>query len=249
MLTKVKVLLQGFPGKTNRGLLGFCNITLIKSTKLMLFDTGHFSDRQLLISALEQERIHPENIEIVVLSHLHYDHCINVELFKKAAVVVSKKELEYALSDKPEKAGDLYVSKCTAELLKNRDMIEAEENLKLSENVHVIETPGHTPGGISLLVDEGKKTVITGDAVKNAWEFKNNISETFYGEKSDVIDSINKIKTLADIVIPGHDRLFSYDKSSGELSLSNDLNLQVYARLHPHIDHWTVFSLLCGKVS
>ncbi|MCS7125029.1 MAG: MBL fold metallo-hydrolase [Candidatus Bathyarchaeota archaeon] len=242
-MTEVKVLLQGFPGKTSRGLLGFCNITLIKSDVTILFDTGFFSDRHLLTQKLEQEKIRPEDVEIVVLSHLHYDHCINVELFKKATVIVSKRELEYALSDEPKKAGDLYVSEHTARLIKTGRVLEAVEGLKLSANTKVIETPGHTPGSISLVVDGEKKTVITGDAVKNAWEFKNGVAEMFYGEKSDVAKSINKIKNLADFVIPGHDRSFFYDRKSGELTFYGNLDLQLYARLHPHIDQWTVFTI------
>lgn len=157
LLTEVKVLLQGFPGKTSRGLLGFCNITLIKSDVTILFDTGFFSDRHLLTQKLEQEKIRPEDVEIVVLSHLHYDHCINVELFKKATVIVSKRELEYALSDEPKKAGDLYVSEHTARLIKTGRVLEAVEGLKLSANTKVIETPGHTPGSISLVVDGEKR--------------------------------------------------------------------------------------------
>lgn len=242
-MTEIKVLLQGFPGKTSRGLLGFCNITLIKNDKVMLFDSGFFSDRHLLISALTQEKIRPEDIEIVILSHLHYDHCINVELFRDATVVVSKRELEYALSDDPKRAGDLYVSEHTAKLIKTGKILEAYEGLKLSENVQVIETPGHTPGSISLVISGDKNTVITGDAVKNAWEFKTGTAEMFYGEKSDVINSINKIKDLADFVIPGHDRCFLYNKKSGDLTFCGDLSLQLYARLHPHIDQWTILAL------
>ena len=52
------------------------------------------------------ERIYPQLQfnQPVILTHLHWDHCQNVDLFRNARVLVHSKELDYARSPK---SGDL----------------------------------------------------------------------------------------------------------------------------------------------
>lgn len=247
---KVDVILAGFPGRTNRGVLGFCNVTLVQAEKNILFDTGHFADRSLLISELRKRGLKPRDVDIVILSHLHYDHCLSIDLFKKAEVVISSEELKYASSSKPQKLGDFYIPRHVVDMLKGREVIEAEEGTEIEEDVYLLETPGHTPGSISLVVEERNgRTVIAGDAAKNAWEFKHNRLETFYGEEADAVRSIKKLKKVADLVIPGHDRCFLYDKKKGEISFLSDLDLRVFVRVSPDVNHWTTFSISTASLS
>ncbi|PSP15613.1 hypothetical protein BRC62_07025 [Halobacteriales archaeon QH_10_67_13] len=43
----------------------------------------------------------PEDIGIVVLSHLHWDHCYNLELFPDATILAQRAEIEYAIAPYP----------------------------------------------------------------------------------------------------------------------------------------------------
>lgn len=94
-----KIILRGVPINSNRGALGWCTVSLLKCKKsCILIDTGSYSDRKLLLSSLEKAGILPEDIEIIFLTHLHFDHCINIEIFEKAKIMLLEKELIYALS-------------------------------------------------------------------------------------------------------------------------------------------------------
>src|SRR6266571_3845457 len=101
------------------------------------------SDEEYLDSRLKQIGVAPGDIDYVVLSHLHFDHAGNVQLFKEtnARLVCSAKEKEWAFGFD----GD-------AEFL---------------PGVSFIQTPGHTPGSMSMRVDlPGTGTMIfTADAV------------------------------------------------------------------------------------
>ncbi|MEM0353270.1 MAG: MBL fold metallo-hydrolase, partial [Archaeoglobaceae archaeon] len=51
-----------------------------------------------VINALEQEKLSPEDVETLVITHLHFDHCANAHLFHNARVYVQKREWEFAMN-------------------------------------------------------------------------------------------------------------------------------------------------------
>ncbi len=73
-------------------------------------------DLMSLDEALARVDLMPEDISLVVLTHLMYDHCANAKLLPHARFVVQKKELEYAQSPYPLFAG-AYQSNLKAVLL------------------------------------------------------------------------------------------------------------------------------------
>ena len=86
-LGELRILLPGIPGVSSRGYLGYCTVVLFPlDGGWALFDTGHYSDRHLLITALSEAGVSPNSITHVVLSHLHFDHALNIPLFKNAIV-------------------------------------------------------------------------------------------------------------------------------------------------------------------
>jgi len=239
---EVDILLQGFPGRTSRGALGFCNITLIKSDRLILYDTGHFSDRLNLINEFKKRTIPLEKVDTIVLSHLHFDHCLNIDLFKNAEIILDEKELEYALSNEPEKVGDYYIPKYLIPIIKEKEFINAEEELEIANRVYVLKTPGHTPGSISLLIDNGeRKIAIVGDAIKNAWEFIKGKPEQVYGKIKDAIESIKKIKELNAIIIPGHDAHFIFEKNI--VKYLEKVSLKLIVKTLPYSDDWSIYTI------
>lgn len=239
---KVDVILHGFPGKTSRGALGFCNITLVNSDKLILYDTGHFSDRINLIREFEKRFIPLEKIDIVVLSHLHFDHCLNIDLFKNAEIILDEKELKYALSNKPKKVKDYFIPKYLIPIIKERGFVNAKERLEIANKVYILKTPGHTPGSISLFIDDEKKKIaIVGDVVKNAWEFIKGRPEQVYGKIDDAIKSIKKIKKLNTIIIPGHDAQFIFEKN--RIKYLENVSLKLMAKLSPYTNKWSIYNI------
>src|SRR3989344_8853657 len=56
---------------------------------------------QRIAKALEKFGITIKDIDTVIFTHLHWDHCQNIELFTHAKLLVQKKELEYAKNPLP----------------------------------------------------------------------------------------------------------------------------------------------------
>jgi N-acyl homoserine lactone hydrolase len=125
---------------------------------------------QRIQNALAAKGAQPEEIELVILTHLHWDHAGNPAPFTQAEFVVSREELRYAIDPCPihyvaYEAVQLGIEPPFLQMLprtRTIDMVEQE----LLPGLRVLPTPGHTAGSISLVVQTTVGPyVITGDAV------------------------------------------------------------------------------------
>jgi glyoxylase-like metal-dependent hydrolase (beta-lactamase superfamily II) len=203
MSISFEILLPGIPVTTTRGGLGWCTIVLIQQgAKKILFDTGSYNTRPALIGALKKRGFSPEDIDTVFISHLHDDHVVNAEMFGTAELLVSENELNDALA----KTEDLYIPLSLVDLLKDRFKTLKGDEI-ISEGIKAVPLPGHTPGQTGLLL-ESEGVLLAGDAVKNAWEFVRAKAMSPCHDEAVCLQSYEKIKSTADIVVPGHDRPF-----------------------------------------
>lgn len=164
------VLLSGVPGMTDRGWLGYCTVVLFPlEDGWALFDTGHQSDRHILFSALHASDIRPADIRHVVLSHLHFDHSLNLPLFPSAEVYVSRAELDYARQVSAGEVRDFSIPDFWPALLDNRRVHIVDDDLRISPTKRLKVLPGHTPGCMAMFC-EGPGIAVCGDVIKNAWE-------------------------------------------------------------------------------
>lgn len=208
-LGDLRILLSGVPGTTSRGYLGYCTIVLFPlNGAWALFDTGHYSDRHLLLGVLEKIQISPKEIRHVVLSHLHFDHSLNLGLFKEATIYVSQAELDYAGRVLTGKLEDSSVPDIWPLLLKDRRIELVEEALNLSPSIRLLKFPGHTPGCLAMFYDGPSIVAVCGDIIKNAWEAVSGESKMASGGGECARSSIKTLKEKAEIIIPGHDRPF-----------------------------------------
>lgn len=215
-----EIILQAIPWRTNRSFLGLGNIVLVSdSGKNILIDTGHYGDRKFLLQALKTRGFMPDNIDIVILTHCHFDHVMNVDLFKKSQVLISKTEYDYAINlhnrDGIERKNneDSLVSEDIFTPTYIKDILD-KINLKIvcgdetvTKNVKLVKTPGHTPGHISVLLnDKGKRVMVASDAVHFFTELFSKKLILTYGSVEDGKRSIDFILKNSDIIIPGHDK-------------------------------------------
>jgi N-acyl homoserine lactone hydrolase len=103
-----------------------------------------------VISALERIGLKPEDVDVVVCSHLHPDHCGCNAFFKRATVVIHAREVEAARAPGAEAAGYL-----TAEWDHPLpiDLIQGERDLFNDARIVLVPLPGHTPGTIGARVE------------------------------------------------------------------------------------------------
>src|SRR5689334_6806362 len=100
-MPSVDLLLQGFTLGTDQGSAAFCGVTLVRSAKTILVDVAHTGRRELLLARLKERGLGPQDIDMVVLTHAHWDHMLNIDLFTNADILISSNERRYANAPDP----------------------------------------------------------------------------------------------------------------------------------------------------
>jgi N-acyl homoserine lactone hydrolase len=170
------------------------------------------SPTQELVEALASAAARPEEIAAVILTHLHYDHAGNTQLFPKARFFVQREELRYALAPTSFDATAYFAPSLgiTPDYLGTQfELLDGDT--EIAEGVRVIATPGHTPGHQSVLVDTSAgRYCIAGDAVMWYENLERNIPPGIHTSTIECMASMARIAREADHVLPGHDpKLFA----------------------------------------
>jgi N-acyl homoserine lactone hydrolase len=142
---------------------------------VIVFDTGASDDHELLndmyrpvvtpiVAALNTAGIDERDVEAIVNSHLHFDHCGQNRSLPWAPVWAQS--TEYALIDAP-----LYTIAEWAYVDSDRlRLIDGDTDLV--DGIRIVATPGHTPGHQSLVVQaDGVTTVLGGQCCYTCGEF------------------------------------------------------------------------------
>jgi len=204
MTPSYDLLVHGNNLRLKDDFLGMSNITLIRGQNgPILFDTGGYVSRLGLLKALDARGLRPSDIPVVFLSHLHFDHAHNVDLFAHARFLVSRCEWEYVSSPHP---NDFLVPWGIREQLSKSkvDLIEGEG--ELDRGITFFPAPGHTPGcyAVELATAERGTVVIAGDAIKYAKEAITRSCDMAFDTVENGTRSIVRILDRADRIMPGH---------------------------------------------
>ena len=92
----------------------------------------------------------PEDVDLVVQSHLHFDHAGGLERLQHAPILVQKRELAFA-TNPPVYQRDVYVQADFDHDLDWRE-IDGDHDVFGDGQLMIVSTPGHTPGHQSLMV-------------------------------------------------------------------------------------------------
>ena len=208
----IEQIVSGFPYKPEKGCFGFSSCILIRDSKNILFDTGGYNVRSVIKSYLN-------DIDCVVISHLHFDHCSNLDLFieKKIPIYISTKELIFYNENKDNDFDLFSYFECIKDKL---NIIEIDNVFQLSNKVKIIFTLGHTNGHISLEVVDGSNLVLlAGDSIKS---YNDYIDKNSYGNAVNpkkYLDTKKIIKKKYDIIYPGHDSVIINGKRGIQMEL------------------------------
>ena len=152
--------------------------------------------------ALSSLDLKPEDIDVIIHTHLHNDHCEND--YKCSNAVVYAQKTEVAFLKNPHPIDHRYYP----DVLDGVNVVEIDGDAGIEEGIDVIFSPGHSVGGQSVAINTSKgKTVITGFCC-NEKNFPAKGPAICPGVHIDAIkayDSAQKIRNLADIIIPIHD--------------------------------------------
>ncbi len=153
---------------------GSCIYVVNLNKKIILIDTGSLLTRSELKKDLENLKINPGQIDIVILTHNHWDHTGNNKLFSNAKFYGNKKDF------KKEKILDI-------------------NNLNIKE-FEIIQTPGHTKGSFCILY---RDILFSGDTIfDGGYIGRTDLPGGDYDEIQKSLKKLSKIKYKT--LCPGH---------------------------------------------
>ena len=209
-MAKLQVLTYGFGFTSDQGCFGWSTISLLRvGDRNILIDTGPAARRALLVNALKDHGMERGDIDTVVLTHLHWDQCQNTDLFPNARILVHPKELDYARNPV---RGDTSAAWYVADMMAKMKAEPISEGGEVAEGVSVIETPGHTIGHLSVLLEvDGEKVLVAGDALPDGGSVRRGLPFNVFWDVNDASESVEKMLEVSSVFYPGHDRPFKLE--------------------------------------
>ena len=182
---------------------------------------------------LAKANLTPQDISLVIYTHLHLDHAGNCGLFQKAKHIAQKDEWKELLDPPPcaKFSGDY--NQNIIPILEKLDFFAIDNDIQIADGIKLLKTPGHTSGSQAVAVKTiGGEYYISGDN----FNLKQNVSPyltemtTIDGKTIKITpapagfgpaiptalihnlyawyDSVAKVKGLAkspDFILPGHE--------------------------------------------
>jgi N-acyl homoserine lactone hydrolase len=205
-----------------------CLMFLLKGgAELILVDTGMSDpewgskyhrtcsqeESQYPIRALGRLGVSPDEIDIIICTHLHWDHCYNNALFSRARIIVQRDEIQYALFPLPIHAVfyEAFSARMTPPWLKDigrMEIIHGDQDIV--PGVSVIRLPSHTPGFQGVRVKTKKGDYLIGGDFYPLYENwtdrgKDPIPSGIHLNLFDYYDSFKKVNAFTNVLLPGHD--------------------------------------------
>jgi glyoxylase-like metal-dependent hydrolase (beta-lactamase superfamily II) len=155
---------------------------------------------------LEAMDVDPASIDIVINSHLHFDHCAGNALLPNARIVVQKREADFVRAEGPPKSGF-----DPNTMLDGRDVheVDGEHDVFGDGRVVLLPTYGHTAGHQSLkLACDSGDTVLAGDCCYFHKTLTDMKLPGFGYDPDEQRRSIQRLKAMEDRgarIIAGHD--------------------------------------------
>lgn len=153
------------------------NAFLITGEKHVLVDTGLPGSELKILAQLKKLRINYKDIGLIIITHGHIDHFGSASSLSKlidSPILAHSEDLEAYRSG----TGYLATMKPTSlhwwifrKIIKNQKTQPFEPNIQLSDNEEyslsgygidgkVIHTPGHTPGSLSIILENGEAIIM-----------------------------------------------------------------------------------------
>ena len=176
---------------------------------------GPASSIQTLDEGLGKLGLKPEDIDTVIITHLHFDHIELTYRFKKAEILVQKKELEFVCNPHPLRA---HAYKSNLSFLEGANIRTLDGDTDIVDGVRVLLTPGHSAANQSVAVETAAGlAIITGFCcVQENFNPPPELQERgpfippgVTLNAMQAYDSAARVAELADILIPIHDIEFA----------------------------------------
>ena len=185
---------------------------VITETDVLLIDTGvgegndyiertFEPHRRLIGEELARFGLETADVNLLVNSHLHFDHCGNNRLFPDAEVFVQAEELSAARTTR-------YTVTEWFDYVGAR-ISPVSGNMEIGEGITLLSSPGHTPGHQSVLIESvGGNVLVAAQAAFTVDEYQRggDTAQAHEGLEAQYLRSISELKYVAvDRVYFSHD--------------------------------------------
>jgi glyoxylase-like metal-dependent hydrolase (beta-lactamase superfamily II) len=203
---KYKLVFPGFPGRMTSGTLGWSAMVYIENgSHKIMFDTAGPGKRIEVRQRMQEIGVDANEIDMLILSHFHYDHVYNYDYFPKARIIMHQVESDWVGGNPDNYA----IPPHFYEAIRKTGRLELiKKDEEIISGIETLLVPGHTPGGMALVLRDPNLpvTVVAGDAVKNMAELADGKVPKAWDTVA-AAKSIKKIRDVAEVVVPGHDRI------------------------------------------
>ena len=180
------------------------NPTYYKGTNRENRVVPHMFEKDSIVNAVQRVGYQPEEIQVVINSHLHVDHSGGNKHFRHSSIVIQQAEYEAAIGNE-----DYAPLECRLPDLQYQ-MVTGDH--ELLPGVQLLFTPGHSPGHQSILVTTEKSgpILLTIDVAYTKENFEKDIP--FFGfDQKMAKQSIDRMQDVIRDIRPalvffGHDR-------------------------------------------
>jgi glyoxylase-like metal-dependent hydrolase (beta-lactamase superfamily II) len=193
----------------------------------ILIDAGMKKKEQKIISALQQMNITPRDIKLIILTHVHYDHCGSLRALQditRAQILVHKAEaecLKEGYCEVPQ--GTMWFSKALsfigrtlAKKLVKYAPVASDITISDRFDLHkygidgyILPTPGHTAGSISVIIED--KHAIVGDTLFHI--VKHSVFPPYANDQKELLKSWKQLLEIGcEYFYPGHGKPFTRAK-------------------------------------
>jgi N-acyl homoserine lactone hydrolase len=168
-------------------------------------------EEERLDNALARIGVSADDVDLVVNTHLHWDHCSNNEGFRNAEILVQQAELDYAAAPDERFLRAYAIDDAAASpFAKYLDRVRAlDGDTEVAPGLGVMALPGHSPGSQGVSVVTGQGTfVITGDCLDTYANWNNAGVAAPSGRFTDLPAfqvSLDRLKDTGWAPLPSHD--------------------------------------------
>lgn len=178
---------------------------IVNEGEVFQIDSGLKSSFNAIRKFYSENSLRPN---YVLITHAHVDHIgalAEVYRYYKPKIFAHGLDLK-VIRGEEKMPSRSFLMRLFGVFIKAEPVREADEIInKNFKNIEVIETPGHTPGSVSYLYNDGKERYLfVGDA---AFERKGKlfVNRTFSLDLKTAEESLNKIIGLKPVtILPGH---------------------------------------------
>ncbi len=168
------------------------------------------ADGEDTISQLQRFHLNSEDIDIIIISHLHYDHIANLPLFNNGVtkIIINKKGWEFANHETHPTLNPFPIM--LIDFVKNEmkdQLYLCKDEEEVAPGISVIWTGGHTMCSQAVKIETSQGIVIlTGDVAYVYDNIESNHPIGLAFNLYEAVHAINRLKTMGDILLPGHDK-------------------------------------------